>query len=82
MNSITETPFLTVQEAAALVRLSTKTVYHLINDGKIPAIKVGDTVRIPVAWRDALLKAAGEAVANAMDASGMGSHLAGEERRS
>lgn len=78
MNRITETPFLTVQECADLVRLSTKTVYSLIGDGKIPAIKVGDTVRVPVAWRDALLKAAGEAVADAMEANGWGSHRAGE----
>jgi len=81
MSSITETPFLTVQEAAALVRLSTKTVYSLIADGKIPAIKVGDTVRIPVAWRDSLLKAAGEAVAASIEANG-GLRSGREERAS
>jgi len=78
MSTAADMPFLTVQEASALVRLSTKTVYSLIADGKIPAIKVGDTVRIPAAWRDALLKAAGEAVADAMEANGWGSHRAGE----
>ena len=81
MSSITETPFLTVQEAAALVRLSTKTVYSLIADGKIPAIKVGDTVRIPVAWRDSLLKAAGEAGAASIEANG-GLRSGREERAS
>ena len=80
MSTAADMPFLTVKEAASLVRLSTKTIYHLIGDGKIPAIKVGDAVRIPVAWRDALLKAAGEAVAEAMEANA-GSHRAGEERR-
>lgn len=56
--STTEPRFLTVQEAAELVRLSTKTVYRLIAENKIPSIKIGDNVRIPVRWRDQLLCAA------------------------
>lgn len=72
MNRITDEAFLSVQEAADFVRLSRKTIYTLINDGKIPAIKVGDTVRIPVAWRDSLMRAAGEAVAQSIEANGGG----------
>lgn len=56
--STAEPRFLTVQEAAALVRLSTKTVYRLIAENKIPSIKIGDNVRIPARWRDRLLRAA------------------------
>ena len=77
MNRITDEPFLTVPEAARLVRLSPKSVYRLINEGKVPAIRVAGSIRIPTAWRDALLKAAGAAVADAMEANA-GSHRADE----
>lgn len=57
-----EPRFLTVQEAADLVRLSPQTVYRLIGENKIPSIRIGDNIRIPIRWRDELLRAAeGEA---------------------
>lgn len=77
MSRITEAPFLTVDEAAALVRLSTKTIRRLIDAGEIPAIRVSGSIRIPIAWRDALMRAAGEAVAASLEAAG--SHRNGEE---
>lgn len=72
MNNASDLPFLTVDEAAQLVRLSTKTIYRLIDSGQIPAIRVaGSThIRIPVAWRDSLMRAAGEAVAASIEANG------------
>ncbi len=78
MSRITDEPFLTVPEAARLVRLSVKSVYRLIDSGQIPAIRVAGSIRIPTEWRDALMRAAGEAVAAAIEASGGGSHRAGE----
>ncbi|MBX3389208.1 MAG: helix-turn-helix domain-containing protein [Phycisphaeraceae bacterium] len=75
MSTAADLPFLTVSEAARLTRLSTKSVYRLIDSGQIPAIKVSGSIRIPVAWRDALMRAAGEAVAASLEA---GSHRAAE----
>jgi excisionase family DNA binding protein len=40
-------PFLTVAEAAALLRLSTRAIYRHVADGTLPAIRIGTTVRIP-----------------------------------
>lgn len=53
-----EPRFLTVQEAASLARLSPQTVYRLIGEGKIPSIRIGENIRIPIRWRDELLRAA------------------------
>lgn len=69
MSTAADLPFLTVDEAARLVRLSTKTIRRLIDTGQIPAIKVSGSIRIPVAWREALMRAAGEAVAASIEAN-------------
>lgn len=53
-----EPRFLTVQEAASLTRLSPQTVYRLIGENKIPSIRIGENIRIPIRWRDELLRAA------------------------
>ena len=53
-----EPRFLTVQEAADLVRVSTQTIYRWITENRIPSIRIGDTVRIPARWRDMVLAAA------------------------
>lgn len=37
---------LTADEAAHILRVSTKTIYHLIKEGALPAIKVGRGYRI------------------------------------
>lgn len=70
MNSAADLPFLTVDECSALVRLSTKTIRRMIDSGQIPAIKVSGSIRIPIAWRDSLMRAAGEAVAASIEANG------------
>ena len=41
-----QTRFLTVAEVAAIVRVSTMTVYRLIKAGDIPAIRVGKSFRL------------------------------------
>ncbi len=40
------TTFLTVQEAAQRLRVSTRTIRRWIQQGDLPAIKIGKTVRI------------------------------------
>lgn len=45
------------REVAARLRISVRTVYQWIDDGVLPAVKVGGTVRIPVEPFEALLKA-------------------------
>lgn len=39
--------FLTVQEVADLMRVSTMTVYRMVHAGEIPAIRFGRSFRIP-----------------------------------
>ena len=41
-----ETTFLTVQEAAQRLKVSTRTVRRWVKQGDLPAIKIGKTVRI------------------------------------
>jgi excisionase family DNA binding protein len=38
--------FLTVQEVADLMRVSTMTVYRLIKSGALPAVRVGRSFRV------------------------------------
>ena len=39
-------PLLSVQQTAEKLNLSTRTVYRLIEDGELPALKVGGSVRV------------------------------------
>jgi excisionase family DNA binding protein len=38
--------FLTVQEVASILRVSTMTVYRLIHAGDLPAVRVGRSFRV------------------------------------
>jgi excisionase family DNA binding protein len=40
--------FITVSELAALLQLDPRTVRRGIEDGSIPAVRVGQSIRIPV----------------------------------
>lgn len=40
------TRFLTVGEVAATLRVSTMTVYRLINAGQLPAVRIGRSFRV------------------------------------
>ena len=42
-----EVKLLTVAEVAAILRLSKMTVYRMVNNGTLPALKVGRSVRVP-----------------------------------
>ena len=47
MAELPEVRFLTVAEVAELMRVSKMTVYRLVHDGKLPAVQVGRSMRIP-----------------------------------
>jgi excisionase family DNA binding protein len=51
-----EPEFYTVQEVAARLRLSRKTVYRLVERGEIRAIKIGDNYRIPREALEAIIR--------------------------
>ncbi|QBI56865.1 helix-turn-helix domain-containing protein [Streptomonospora litoralis] len=40
-------PLLTVTEVARMLRLSKMTVYRMIHDGRLPAIRIGRAYRVP-----------------------------------
>jgi excisionase family DNA binding protein len=40
------TRFMTVGEVAAILRVSTMTVYRLINAGQLPAVRIGRSFRV------------------------------------
>jgi excisionase family DNA binding protein len=42
-----DTRFLTIFEAAAIMRVSKRTVYRLVHAGDLEAVKVGGSFRIP-----------------------------------
>jgi len=42
-----EQPFLTVNEVAELLRVSTRTAYLLVQTGEVPSVRVGGSIRIP-----------------------------------
>lgn len=39
--------FLTVAEVAAVMRVSKMTVYRLVHNGELPAVRVGRSFRVP-----------------------------------
>ena len=46
MSSLSEVRFLTVQEVAAIMRVSKMTVYRLVHGGELPAVRVGRSFRV------------------------------------
>ena len=44
--SLAEVRFLTVAEVAAIMRVSKMTVYRLVHNGELPAIRVGRSFRV------------------------------------
>jgi excisionase family DNA binding protein len=42
--------FATVTEAAEILHVDRRTVYRAIDLGEIPAVRVGQQLRVPVAW--------------------------------
>ena len=46
-NDLSEVRFLTVAEVAALMRVSSMTVYRMVHAGELPAVRFGRSYRIP-----------------------------------
>jgi len=44
---LSEVRFLTVAEVAAVMRVSKMTVYRLVHNGDLPAVRVGRSFRVP-----------------------------------
>ncbi len=53
---LSEVHFLTVAEVAALMRVSTMTVYRLVHAGELGAVRVGRSYRVPEMAVHAYLK--------------------------
>jgi excisionase family DNA binding protein len=47
VSSLSEVRFLTVQEVAALMRVSKMTVYRLVHSGELASVRVGRSFRVP-----------------------------------
>jgi excisionase family DNA binding protein len=45
--SFNDVRFLTVAEVAAMMRVSKMTVYRLVHNGEMPAVRVGRSFRVP-----------------------------------
>ncbi|MDA2986273.1 MAG: helix-turn-helix domain-containing protein [Candidatus Nanopelagicales bacterium] len=45
--AMNEVRFLTVAEVAAMMRVSKMTVYRLVHNGELPAVRVGRSFRVP-----------------------------------
>jgi excisionase family DNA binding protein len=43
---ISEVKFLTIAEVAAVMRVSKMTVYRLVHNGELPAVRVGRSFRV------------------------------------
>ena len=43
---LSESKFLTVAEVAAVMRVSKMTVYRLVHNGELPAVRVGRSFRV------------------------------------
>ncbi|MFM8238545.1 MAG: helix-turn-helix domain-containing protein [Actinomycetota bacterium] len=56
-NGLSKARFLTVQEVADLMRVSSMTVYRLIKAGELPAVRVGRAFRVSETDVDAYLAA-------------------------
>jgi excisionase family DNA binding protein len=46
-SSLGDVKFLTVAEVAAVMRVSKMTVYRLVHNGDLPAVRVGRSFRVP-----------------------------------
>jgi len=57
----TATEYLSVREAAALLRIDTSRLYRLVRAGTVPATRIGRTVRISASQLDAWAAAGGAA---------------------
>ncbi len=52
---------LTISEVANVLRVSKMTIYRLVHDGRLPSMRIGKSLRVPVSALDAYLGRAAEA---------------------
>lgn len=64
------TEFMTVAEAAALLRIGERTAYKLVRSGRLPAVKVGNQWRIERRAFDAWVAGGGDRGAEPTDRVG------------
>ena len=55
---LSDVRFLTVAEVASMMRVSKMTVYRLVHNGDLPAVRVGRSFRVPQAAVDEYLRQA------------------------
>ncbi len=53
---LSEVRFLTVAEVASVMRVSKMTVYRLVHNGDLPAVRVGRSFRVPAQAVDDYLR--------------------------
>ena len=53
---LAEVRFITVAEVASIMRVSKMTVYRMVHNGDLPAVRVGRSFRVPKDAVDAYLK--------------------------
>jgi len=58
VRSLSDQPFMTVAEVAALMRVSRMTVYRMVHEGQIASVKVGRSFRVPETAVNAYLRQA------------------------
>jgi excisionase family DNA binding protein len=56
--ALSEVRFLTVAEVATVMRVSKMTVYRLVHNGELPAVRVGKSFRVPEKAVDDYLRSA------------------------
>ena len=57
---VADSPVMTVEEAAVVLRLSRGTAYEAVRRGDIPTIRIGRRLLVPRARLMAMLEAAGD----------------------
>lgn len=55
---LAQVQFLTVAEVASVMRVSKMTVYRLVHNGELPAVRVGKSFRVPEKAVDDYLRSA------------------------
>lgn len=56
--NFSDVKFLTVQEVASLMRVSTMTIYRMVHGGELPAVRFGRSYRVPANAVESYLRAA------------------------
>lgn len=55
MSVADEQRLMTVPECASAIRVAPATLYRWVEEGRVPAIRVGNVIRIPRRWLDRIM---------------------------